>query len=353
MAFFDTLKETITGRPANLKEPTFIKDECSAQAQIDRLEELKKAAPPDIAKQIEQDIKLLSYGTSGEDAVAYELKHSYMPILILRDLYLEYKGLTAQIDYVVIDNRFVLVIECKTMVGDIEITSNGDFIRHFKNAAGKVYKKEGIYSPIVQNQRHLEIIKRLICDNMSSVNEKKCKDVLHSIVVFANPKTIVNMKYAKAEVKKGIIRGDQLITHMKSLHSANKDGLWFAEEGMYRVADILMAHHRENTVDYTKKYGFFSPVKAENKKEIVSEIVAESPESYEESPIYKELKDYRLLKSREESIKAYLIYNNNELSQIIELMPRTIDDLMKVPGFGEVKCKKYGEAITDIVKKYA
>lgn len=352
MAFFDSLKETITGRPPNLKEPTFIKDECSAGNQIDKLEELKKIAPPDAAKQIEQDIKLLSYGTSGENTIAYELKHSYMPILILRDLYLEYKGLTAQIDYIVIDNKFILVIECKNMVGDIEITNNGDFIRHFKNTTGKVYKKEGIYSPIVQNQRHLEIIKRLICDNMSSVTEKKSKDVLHSIVVFANPKTIVNMKYAKAEVKNAIIRGDQLITHMKSLHNANKDGLWFAEEGMYRVADILMDHHKENTVDYTKKYGISSPPKVESLSEIKTEQVAEAPESYEESPIYKDLKEYRLLKSREEGIKAYMIYNNNELSQIIELMPKTIDQLMKVSGFGEVKCKKYGEAITGIVKKY-
>ncbi|NLW91348.1 MAG: hypothetical protein GXY34_07080 [Syntrophomonadaceae bacterium] len=34
-------------------------------------------------------------------------------------------------------------------------------------------------------------------------------------------------------------------------------------------------------------------------------------------------------------------------------MPSTIEELMKVPGFGEVKCKKYGDAIIDIVKKYA
>ncbi len=170
------------------------------------MEELKKIAPPEIAKQIEQDIKMLSYGISGENMVAYELKHSYMPILILRDLYLEYKGLTAQIDYVVIDTKFILIIECKKMTGDIQVNNNGDFIRLFKNAAGKVYKKEGIYSPIVQNERHLELIKRILIDEMKNITEKKCKDFLRSIIVFANPKTIVNMKYAKADTKKSIIR---------------------------------------------------------------------------------------------------------------------------------------------------
>jgi hypothetical protein len=46
--------------------------------QIEKMEELKKIAPPKIAQQIEQDIKMLSYGISGENMVANELKHSYM-----------------------------------------------------------------------------------------------------------------------------------------------------------------------------------------------------------------------------------------------------------------------------------
>lgn len=105
---------------------------------------------------------MLSYGIIDEKNVAYELKNSHMPILILHDLYLEYKGIKAQVNYVVVDQRFILVIECKNMVGDIEITSNGDFIRYFKSTNGKVYKKEGMYSPIVQNERHVELIRYIL-----------------------------------------------------------------------------------------------------------------------------------------------------------------------------------------------
>jgi hypothetical protein len=49
------------------------------------MEELKKTAPPVITKKIEQDMKLLSYGIDGENKVAYELKHSFMPILIRKN----------------------------------------------------------------------------------------------------------------------------------------------------------------------------------------------------------------------------------------------------------------------------
>ena len=56
MAFSDVLKQSITGRPINLTEPTFIRDECDAQVQIEKMEELKDCSA-EIAKQIEQDIK--------------------------------------------------------------------------------------------------------------------------------------------------------------------------------------------------------------------------------------------------------------------------------------------------------
>jgi len=352
MAFFDVFKQTLTGKPINLKEPTFIRDECDAQVQIVKMEEMKKFATPELQKQIEQDIKLLSYGISGENMVSYELKHSYMPILILRDLYLEYKGLNAQIDYVVIDTKFILVIECKKMIGDIEVTSAGEFIRLFKNASGKVYKKEGIYSPIVQNERHLELIKHILCDNIERMTERKCKDLLQSIIVFANPKTIVNMKYAKADIKKSTIRCDQLITHMKKLHDENKDGYWMPEDSMYLVAEILMAHHKENVLDYTQKYSLTQLNQPAEVKEEPLVPYKSVSKTIEETPIYKELREYRLLTSRSENIKPYYIFNNAQMEQIIGLMPETYEQLKQINGFADGKCNKYGDAIINIVKKY-
>jgi hypothetical protein len=67
MAFFDTLKQTITGRPINITKPIFIQDKCTAQGQSVKMEELKRSAPPAIAKQIEQDIRMLSYGIDSEN----------------------------------------------------------------------------------------------------------------------------------------------------------------------------------------------------------------------------------------------------------------------------------------------
>lgn len=159
MATFDNLKEAVTQKPEVLNKPFFYKADSDAQNQLEQLQELYKTAPDSVISQIEQDIKMLSYGIAGEKNVAFELSNCYMPILVLHDLHLEYDGLTAQIDYLIITKKFVMIIECKNLIGNIEVNSNGDFVRTIEYK-GK-YKKEGIYSPITQNTRHIEMIKKI------------------------------------------------------------------------------------------------------------------------------------------------------------------------------------------------
>ena len=72
----------------------------------------------------------------------------------------------------------------------------------------------------------------------------------------------------------------------------------------------------------------------------------------EETMLFKELKDYRLRKSREENIKPYYIYNNLQLKDLIVKMPKTIQEIQLVDGFGEWKAKKYGCDILEILNKY-
>lgn len=80
--------------------------------------------------------------------------------------------------------------------------------------------------------------------------------------------------------------------------------------------------------------------------------IAADDENIEETEIYKELRAYRRDKSREEKIRAYIIYNNKQLEELIFKMPITKDELKTVSGFGNVKASKYGDDIINIIKKY-
>jgi hypothetical protein len=55
----------------------------------------------------------------------------------------------------------------------------------------------------------------------------------------------------------------------------------------------------------------------------------------EDSPLYKELKQFRYESSKAEGIKPYFIYNNTQMENMISTLPQNIDDLKKVPGFGD------------------
>ena len=332
-------KEINEVQELSFSEPKFIKRLDEDNKVIKELEELLKSAPEDKIDNIEKDLKLISYGIMGKRTVEYELENSHMPILILQDLYFQVNKLTSKIDAVVIDSNFIIVLECTNLIGDIVITDNGSFIRYFKNSSGKTYKKEGMYSPIVQNERHLELVKSiLIKENIIS---KEKEYTLKNLVVFTNPKAIISTKYASEEIKEKIIRHDQLISKIKELHNLTNNE--FSEECMYKISKTLMKYNTEKKVDYEKKYKLNKVEDNVKIKTIIEE------DKIEETPLYKALKKYRYEKSKEENVKPYFLYNNTELKNIIKVKPKTIEELRNIKGFGNVKCSKYGKDIINII----
>lgn len=330
-----------------MKEPIFLKESSNAEEQLEKLKALEPFLNSEGQTIIRQDIKLLEYGIAGEKNIAFELKNSHMPMYILHDIYLEDGNLSAQIDYLVFTKKHCFVIECKNLNGNIEINNTGDFIRTIEYGGKK--KKEGIYSPLTQNQRHLELLKKIKVDNKSNIITKfmvdKFFDNYHkSVVVLANPKTVLHAKYAKKEVRDKVIRADQLIQYIKDEYEKSKEAP-DSDERLQEWAETFLKLHKDVIKDYTEKY---IPYKVDTKDKNIQEIIP----SIEDTELYKELKVYRLNKSREENIKAYYIYNDNQLKDLISKMPRNTDELQTVAGFGEVKVKKYGDDILKIMSKY-
>lgn len=367
------IKEIEMGVFDKLKEPVFLKESSDAQAQLNNLNALVPLLNKEGQTLIKQDIQCLEYGIVGEKNIAYELRNSHMPMYILHDIYLESGDLTAQIDYLVFTRKLCFVIECKNLYGNIEINSAGDFIRTME--FGRYKKKEGIYSPITQNQRHMELMKKVKVDNKSNVLLKfmceKYFDCFNkSVIVLSNPKTVLNAKYAKKEIKDKVIRADQLVKYIKDMNERSKEAS-NSDRELLSWAQSYLNLHKEVRKDYTEKYEKYRvnseitdsmiytyplqeevviTVAEDRLKECEEKTSLEKP--IEETAIYKELREYRLKKSREEMVKPYFIYNNNQLVDLISRMPQDKEELKKVAGFGEIKVEKYGEDIIGIVVKY-
>lgn len=238
-----------------LKGPIFYKDDSDAEQQLLALEGLMTQAEGDAADEIAREIQRVKAGIAGEQQVRFELENSHIPMYVLHDLYLEHNGLTAQIDYLIITHYHQYVIECKNLFGDIEINSSGDFIRTV--TYGKNKKKEGIYSPITQNRRHLELIKEMRGESKGVLTrvlfEKAFYNNYQSVVVLANPKTVLNARYAKKEVKEQVIRADQLAEYIRA-HDRTPDSVSNSEKEMESLAQYFMSAHKERKVDYTERF---------------------------------------------------------------------------------------------------
>ena len=135
--------------------------------------------------------------------------------------------------------------------------------------------------------------------------EKSFDENYKSLVVLANLKTVLNVKYATKDIKEKIVRADQLISKIKEMEE---------NDACEEVANI----------------------------EDVSEMNREA--------LVKRLKAFRLEQSRKEKIKPYFIFNDAQMEDIIDKNPQTKEELLQVSGFGNVKVEKYGEEIVGILK---
>ena len=335
-----------------MNEPIFLKESNQAEMHLTRLREIEAILNTYGQALIRQDIKYLEYGIIGEKNIAFELKNSHMPMYILQDIYLEDGDLSAQIDFLVFTRKICFIIECKNLYGDIEINASGDFIRTIEFNGKK--KKEGIYSPVTQNQRHLELMKKIKISKqkniiMKAMSERLFDNFNKSIVVLANPKTVLDTKFTKKEMKEKVIRADQLVNHIKKTYNASKEAE-SSDTQLLQWAESYLKLHQEIAKDYSLKYKQYMAENIQKQEDISIQELTGSMTA--ETELFQELKQYRLVKSREEKVKPYFIYNNSQLEELINKMPKTLAELQMVQGFGEVKANKYGNDILQIVNKY-
>ena len=73
------------------------------------------------------------------------------------------------------------------------------------------------------------------------------------MVVLANPKTVLNDRYAKKEVKEKVIRADQLITTIKKIVAESRMPSLSKKE-MKEFAESFLKKNQENRKNYIEKY---------------------------------------------------------------------------------------------------
>ena len=86
-----------------------------------------------------------------------------------------------------------------------------------------------------------------------------------------------------------------------------------------------------------------SPQKKEEVKDLKKEVKA---------TLLNHLKQWRLEKAKAESVPPYVIFNDNTLAALSKEKIVALSDLEGITGIGQVKLKKYGAEVLEIIKEF-
>ena len=317
---------------SRFRDTVFLKEDSDLEKQLNELRNIRDKLQN--TDEIDKDIKLLEYGIAGEKEIAFELKNANIGMYVLHDVTFEYDGNKAQIDYLLITRGYCYLIECKNLYGNITVDNNGQFYREYEYKGKKI--KEAMYSPYTQAVRHQDMLKKVWVDSHSKLDnfiygKYIGKDFYRPIVVLSNSKSFLNTRYAPKEIRDNVIRADQLVSYIQK-DIDNMDSAELCGEKMLKqAADVWLSRSITNNTNLANKYS--NAIKDKDDK----------------ADLENKLRIFRKEKSKSMNVPAYYIFTDEELNNILEIMPKTIEELKVKRILTDIKIKCHGEEIIRIL----
>lgn len=115
---------------------------------------------------IKSNSKLIAAGDDNEKSVAFYLRRAFKnhdKVFVFNDLKLAFDGETAQIDHLIVYPYGFLVLESKSIAGEVNVNEQGEWRRSYQG------KWRGIPSPLKQADLQLAVLKELLRANDSKL----------------------------------------------------------------------------------------------------------------------------------------------------------------------------------------
>ena len=319
------------------KDTVFYKENSDLQNKYDALKKLNEEYPNN--EELQSELYIVKKGLDGENGIEYQLKKAHIGMYVLRDIKVKHEDLTAQIDYVIITPVYTYYVECKNLVGNITVTDKGDFIREFTINGKKI--KKGMYSPLRQVEAQREVIRKIWESNSSAIKKffasKNFDYYRRVLVVAANQDTILNTNRAPKEIKYKILRADALIRQIEyDLNHRGNDEYLDSKKSMEKIAQSYIDLSSKEEINYYDYY----------KEKYCSNLNIQVNDGLKDRLI-----ELRKTRSNEMNIPAYYVFTNDELDKLIEIRPKSIEELKNANIISPVKIKTHGEKIIEELNK--
>ncbi|WDL95805.1 NERD domain-containing protein [Alicyclobacillus sp. ALC3] len=218
------------------------------QRSVQEMQKLLDVLPSSHKKRalIESDLFKMLSGESGEKSVAYQLDFWFRnapDVAVANNVRLEFNDRSAQIDHIVAVPAGLLVLESKSLPDQVHIDEDGNWYRVKRHKHGEELQREGMFSPVEQNRRHMAVLEDIL-----SAQNFAPKPKLASVIVFPNPKVVITgVKPAGATLAR-IDTLQALIERSRSRSDADS-----AVDASH-LLDVLLSFHRPITIDVYERY---------------------------------------------------------------------------------------------------
>jgi len=173
---------------------------------------------------------------------------------ILNNLHIEVNGFKSQIDHLVIYRAGFIVVESKSIKGEVRVNSLGEWERSYK---GEWF---GIPSPVKQAAMQIDNLKALLRENSSRLLgkllglQKGFGGRQYKIVVAISSSARLDRANIPADISKHIVKTEFLVDKIRELTKAADSGLKsfakseprFTDDEMDRIYAFLKNYERSN-----------------------------------------------------------------------------------------------------------
>ena len=276
-------------------------------------------------------ILLFKIGELGESKVLDELKYSFYPMHIIKDVSINIGEFHCQIDFLIITKKSMYLVECKNNGANLKIDSSGSFY------LVKEGKKNRIFSVLNQIERQKMILEQLDFD----VDIK----YIQPIIVYANEETGIEIE------DETILRGIDVINldRLNSLIREKEKDLEeiYSEEDIEKIKNKLIDPVLKND-DYieedSKKWDEFELrmqlEKNINEKKALEKIaernsIKSAKTNNDGSKISRDefgeiLEKYLIRKSEKLGVTTASLMTEMMKDEVLEKMPTTVSQLSKL-----------------------
>ncbi len=244
--------------------PMLIKAADDKQPQIDALEAL--LARPDVdgptRRRIEQEIRAIRAGASGERDAAYEIEFhlgANKNQMTIHDLRIEVDGRVAQIDHLIINRLLdIWVCESKHFAEGVAINDHGEWVAFYGG------RSHGIPSPVEQNRRHIAVLEDLFAKKVVPLPKRfgiTIKPQVNSLILVSSHARISRPRGRAAGRVEGletVIKVDQLWPKIERAYNQRSIAALpkvVGQETVETLARKLAAQHVPGRVDWSSRFG--------------------------------------------------------------------------------------------------